>query len=364
MNIIEEKIHKIKTDKNNEMELYLRNYNNEKLSITLFSNNQIPSKKYELNCNLEELQKNRFFKIFINVEEIIKELNNKIKKSKFIEDSNCIIIVIQIGLFIINEIILVIDEKEKKNEEKINELLINKEKMEKIINNLTNENEKLSKNIQQLKTEHQIEIVKLKNKLKEKKLNEEKNNLKININNLEKNNMNEIFNSNIINEEDKKTLNNWFNLNNDKTFKLLYKASRDGDNYQDFYRLCENKRPTITIILTTKKFKFGGYTSLSWKNPNKEGKNFIYYEDKNAFIFSLNKKKKFYPKKNDKNHICMRNDRGPSFGVGHDLTLDNNCLNNDNSCNNCPNTFITERCELNGGEYNFVVEDYEVYSIK
>ena len=33
---------------------------------------------------------------------------------------------IQIGLTIINEILLVIEEKEKTNEEKINELLINK----------------------------------------------------------------------------------------------------------------------------------------------------------------------------------------------------------------------------------------------
>ena len=66
MDIIEEKEYKIKTNNNNEMKLILRNYNNEELSITLFTINQSPSKKYELKCNLEEFQKNRFFKIFIN----------------------------------------------------------------------------------------------------------------------------------------------------------------------------------------------------------------------------------------------------------------------------------------------------------
>ena len=100
MEIIEEKKFKIRTNKNNEMELFLRNYNNEELSITLFNNNEEEIRKYELKCNLEEFQKNRFFKIFINIEEIMKELENKILNSLFIEDTNCIIIEIKIGLTI------------------------------------------------------------------------------------------------------------------------------------------------------------------------------------------------------------------------------------------------------------------------
>ena len=122
MEIFEEKKYKIRTNKNNEMELFLRNYNNEELSITLFTINQSPSKKYELKCNLEEFQKNRFFKIFINIEEIMKELENKILNSIFIEDTNCIIIEIKIGLTIINEILLVIEEQEKNKDEIIEEL--------------------------------------------------------------------------------------------------------------------------------------------------------------------------------------------------------------------------------------------------
>ena len=59
---MEERKFKIRTNKNNEMELFLRNYNNEELSITLFSSDEFNSKKYELKCNLEEFQKNRFLK--------------------------------------------------------------------------------------------------------------------------------------------------------------------------------------------------------------------------------------------------------------------------------------------------------------
>ena len=133
---------------------------------------------------------------------------------------------------------------------------------------------------------------------------------------------NDIFNSDIINEEDKNILNDWININNDKKIKLLYKASRDGDNYQDFYRLCENKGPTITVALTTKGYKFGGFTKLSWKNPNNGNGSNKYYEDNEAFIFSLNKKRKYYPKLEKKhNAVCMWSDKGPSFGLGNDLNL-------------------------------------------
>ena len=173
--------------------------------------------------------------------------------------------------------------------------------------------------------------------------------------------INEIWKSDIINDEDKRTLNNWINLNSNKTIKLLYKASRDGDSYQDFYRLCEDKGPTITIALTTKGYKFGGFTSLSWKNPHNGANKNKYYEDKDVFIFSLNKKRKYYPKIDKKDHVCMWSDKGPSFGGGNDMHLSNNCLHNNNSYNYCY-SFQIEKCELNEGEQNFTGKDYEVYS--
>ena len=152
MEIFEEKKYKIRTNKNNEMELLLRNINNEELSITLFTVNQTKLKKYELKCNLEEFQKNRFFKIFINVNEIMKELENKILNSIFIEDTNCIIIEIKIGLAIINEILLVIEEKEKNKDEIIEDL---KQKF-KILENKLNEKEneiKINKENEKVKKE-------------------------------------------------------------------------------------------------------------------------------------------------------------------------------------------------------------------
>ena len=136
---LEERKFKIRTNKNNEMELLLRNYNNEELSITILNNNETELKKYELKCNLEEFQKNRFFKIFINIDEIMKELENKILNSIFIEDSNCIIIEIKIGLTIINEILLVIEEQEKNKDEIIEELKLKIQKLENKLKEKENE---------------------------------------------------------------------------------------------------------------------------------------------------------------------------------------------------------------------------------
>ena len=52
----------------------------------------------------------------------MKELSNKLENSFFIEDTNCIIIDIHIGLTVINEVLLVIEEKEKNKDEVIDEL--------------------------------------------------------------------------------------------------------------------------------------------------------------------------------------------------------------------------------------------------
>ncbi len=56
--ILEEKKFNIKTDKENEMELFLRIYNNDEFGISIFTINECPCKKYELKCNLEQIQRN------------------------------------------------------------------------------------------------------------------------------------------------------------------------------------------------------------------------------------------------------------------------------------------------------------------
>ncbi|TNV79849.1 hypothetical protein FGO68_gene11773 [Halteria grandinella] len=50
---------------------------------------------------------------------------------------------------------------------------------------------------------------------------------------------------------------------------LIYRATRDGFGGKDFHRICDNKGPSLTIVLTTTDFVIGGYTSEHWDCSNK-----------------------------------------------------------------------------------------------
>ena len=122
INIIKEKDFILTSNKKIEYKLKLFITYDDLFCINVFTTKSFPSKKYSLSLKMEDLINNRFFKIFINIEEIFRELENKIEKSTIIEDSNIIYLDIPIGLTVINDIILEIKESQKTNEEIIQEL--------------------------------------------------------------------------------------------------------------------------------------------------------------------------------------------------------------------------------------------------
>ena len=175
--LLKEKKYNITTEKNNKMNLYIRYYDNEEISISIYSINKIPSVKYELRSNLEEFQKNRFFKIFNNIEELMLELDSKIEKTTILEETNLLILDIPIGLKIINDILLEIKIVEKTSEEKIEELIefnnklkMNIENLEKNIVVKDNKIEQILKQNNELTEENQNLKCRLNVILKKKKL--------------------------------------------------------------------------------------------------------------------------------------------------------------------------------------------------
>ena len=68
--------------------------------------------------------------------------------------------------------------------------------------------------------------------------------------------------------------------------ELLYWKSKDGSTPNDFHNKCYNKGITIKFIETTKGYKFGGNTELSWDKSESEKK------DKSTFLFSFYNKQK------------------------------------------------------------------------
>ena len=168
-NILKEKDFILTSDKKNEFKAKLFISNNKLFCINLTTYN-FSSKKYSISLTMNELIKNRFFKIFVDLEEVFRELENKIEKSIIIEDTNLIYLDIPIGLNVINDIILEINEIKKSNDE--------------IIKELTNELEKKNKLI----TEKDTKINELENLLKNQIIPNENNKFFIFLNSKNENN--------------------------------------------------------------------------------------------------------------------------------------------------------------------------------
>jgi len=174
----------------------------------------------------------------------MRELENKIEKSKIIEETNLLYLDIPIGLTIINEIILEINEIEKTSEEKIKEY---KNKLEILNNKLTEKDKKIK--------EYEKQLFNLT----------QKNNELLN----NKNNSNSI-NSNILNKDEINLVIDWIKKSTDNkydniSFTLLYRASRDGDSSAKFHKFCDEKGPTIVFVKNKNNFRYGGFTSIPWK---------------------------------------------------------------------------------------------------
>jgi hypothetical protein len=63
---------------------------------------------------------------------------------------------------------------------------------------------------------------------------------------------------------------------------LLYRATRDGSDSDDFHSRCDGHSNTLTIVKAKhSEFFFGGYTTVSWDGSSGDK------SDPNAFIFIL-----------------------------------------------------------------------------
>ena len=92
---------------------------------------------------------------------------------------------------------------------------------------------------------------------------------------------------------------------------------------------------------------------------------YTYKRDENAFIFSINNKKKFNVKKGEENYAICGGQNHFAFGGGHNLTIWDNFFANDNSKDyNCGYSYYTTlNYELTGGANKFYVEECEVYQV-
>jgi len=281
----------ISSDKNNSFNII---FQNRKSTIYISASFQSEIKKieYEKNYNLEELKANKYLSLFDTIsetyEEIISIIKQKKSELKLIEKENQIEINIPLFGARIKEINFILNEKEKNDKDKINELYD-------IISNLKQENKQLKEN--QKKLEEKINIILNEIKpLKEFKEKMEK------IRNLDSLVLGD-------NEEYNKTLKNWINPNMKIKAELLYRLTRDGDEFQTFHNLCDNKGITLLLVKLIDGNILGGYITKDWDNSGS------WKQDQDAFLFSLTQNVKCITNSNNSyNAFYCNSSYGPYFG--------------------------------------------------
>ena len=166
--------------------------------------------------------------------------------------------------------------------------------------------------------------------------------------------------SNILkNNEEKQLVLNWIKPNAKIKLTLLYQVSRDGDRTSTFHSKVSNKFPTVVLLKTKAGFKCGGYTSISWENISN------YKKDELAFLFSLDKKKKYRLKNENLSYAIYASSNHFAFGRGYDLVIYDQCKTNKKNYCNFPCDYSDgEKSELTGGQYHFLVSECEVYHVE
>ncbi|OWF39881.1 Interferon-induced protein 44-like [Mizuhopecten yessoensis] len=166
-------------------------------------------------------------------------------------------------------------------------------------------------------------------------------------------------------------LSKWIDPSKSHAFTLLYKISRDGFNAQTFYRYCDNKESTVTVLYNTNNSVCGAYTAANWNS------NSSCITDAYAFLFRLEyngtAQPMKFPNTSRGGTNAIYGDAGywPTFGCGHDLHCFSGTVNRSgNYFRLNGSASIGYTYNMQGQNYNTVMNGHlqvlnlEVYSVR
>ena len=143
-------------------------------------------------------------------------------------------------------------------------------------------------------------------------------------------------------------------------YKLLYRGTRDGMNASSFHQKCNSIPQTVSIVQTTKGYKFGGYAEKTWENHNG-----IWIKDDKSFVFSIDHMK-IYNHVQGKDAIYHCDENGPTFKyciyLKKDFSNNQNYTYDKNAANEYFSGFNRDY-ELNDGEQYFSLTEIEVFQV-
>jgi hypothetical protein len=152
-------------------------------------------------------------------------------------------------------------------------------------------------------------------------------------------------------------------------YKLLYRATKDGNSASSFHKNCDNISGTLTVIKTSKGMRFGGYTESTW---NTNGSNAVNKKDNKgiAFCYSLDLFEIYNNADNAESSIRCYNNEGPDFYGGDCYMFDIYFPidTNTNSLTGYQKSHtsygkLEKDYEINNGEQKFVMQELEVFQI-
>ena len=260
-------------------------------------------------------------------------------------------------------------EKHKKvlfNDENINNNICNNQLLNKKINK-----KHLKKKILDKDKDKKIQLNKSINSVNSEQKSKKENNLNEMLNfflqNLEKNKKSNLpeFNEESLlekstilqNSEEEKLIKDMISNFKSKKFRLLFRATRDGDSANKFHSICDNYKNLIVLIETIKGYRFGGFTSNKFKGYSH------YKFDNNAFLFSLDNKKVYNIIAGQYAIYCYENS-GPCFAQ-ESLYIPNNFFKKCGKTGKAGGPYQFEKdYEINNGEQTFIVKELEIFQVK
>ena len=175
----------------------------------------------------------------------------------------------------------------------------------------------------------------------------------------------ESFDSKIIDSINKINFIFYYIKENDKSLnfnnlKLLYRASRDGDNTKICHELCDNKQNVLIIIKSDIGYIFGGYSKIGFKTS----KNWDGEKDNHSFLFSIDLKR-IYPAIKDKNTIINSDETYGLCFTGSLYFKDNFFYKSNSFGNYIKEHFngLEDKFEMNGGKKFFKIKELEVFQL-
>eukprot|EP01084_Bolivina_argentea_P294430 506569_1 len=165
-----------------------------------------------------------------------------------------------------------------------------------------------------------------------------------------------VFESNILTNDKIKYLMEIIpNFKNYSRTKLIHRGSMHGYSAKEFHTNCDNKTPTITIVLATDGNIFGGYTSIQWNTiPAYTRQYYGGVKDVSSVVFLLRYNgKECRTKLHGISNIIKTRYSCPSWTFGFRLNSKCNTISN--------NRYLLHESET--AHSNFLVKDYEVFQL-